>query len=136
MSSGKVDRKALEQMDVKFLERQSVRVEPRTESERTVARLVEEIMGFEDIGIEDNLFELGANSLSLARMAILIRETFDIEFPTRLLFDKPTVKQLAYQIDTKISSKLNSNNLTIDVDHLSENEMDTLLLSLIEEGWE
>ncbi|MNC72613.1 hypothetical protein D3C75_1236870 [compost metagenome] len=69
-------------------------------------------------------------------MAILIRETFDIEFPTRLLFDKPTVKQLAYQIDTKISSKLNSNNLTIDVDHLSENEMDTLLLSLIEEGWE
>jgi aryl carrier-like protein len=56
------------------------------------------------VGVDDNLFELGASSLKL----IEIHETIDRDFPGLIdlteLFDHPTIAQLAKHLQSKIAA--------------------------------
>ncbi|HEY6393121.1 MAG TPA: amino acid adenylation domain-containing protein, partial [Bryobacteraceae bacterium] len=52
---------------------------------------------------DDRFFELGGHSLLASRLAARIRNTFQIEFPLAIVFEKPTVSLLASEVETALS---------------------------------
>ncbi len=96
--NGKLDRAALP------VPKRSVaragQVEPRTDVERTVARIWAEILEVPDLGIDDNFFELGGHSLLANQVIARIRRTFGAELPMRAVFEAPTVARLATEVES------------------------------------
>ena len=73
--------------------------EPETETERTLAGFWSELLGVQNIGINDNFFDLGGHSLIAVRLFRMIKKAFDIEFPISVLFQAPTIAQCAELIE-------------------------------------
>jgi phthiocerol/phenolphthiocerol synthesis type-I polyketide synthase E len=73
-------------------------VEPRDDFERGLARIWEDLIGVEPIGINDNFFDLGGHSLLATKVTARLREDFQIELPVRALFESPTIAELAGSI--------------------------------------
>lgn len=70
-------------------------VAPRTPAEETLAGLWTDVLGVERVGIHDNFFTLGGNSLLGTLLVTRLRETLRVEMPLRRLFERPTVSELA-----------------------------------------
>jgi hypothetical protein len=66
-------------------------VEPRGETERAVAGIWRGVLGIAEIGAFDNLFDLGGDSLLVTQVASILRRTFQVDVPLRILFDRSTV---------------------------------------------
>jgi len=95
--NGKVDRRAL---PAPPRERNGNEyVAPRTETERALAEVWEEILRVDRAGVEDNFFDLGGHSLIATQLLWRIREVFDVELPMRTLFERPTISALAERIE-------------------------------------
>jgi amino acid adenylation domain-containing protein len=61
--NGKVDQKSLPAVESAFAVQESAYVPPRTEQEEKLAQVICEVLRLDRVGITDNLFELGADSL-------------------------------------------------------------------------
>ncbi|NEP59018.1 MAG: amino acid adenylation domain-containing protein [Symploca sp. SIO2G7] len=96
-ANGKVDRKALPGPDI--IERETECVAPRTVVEKQLAQIWTEILGVTQIGIYDDFFSLGGNSLGAMRLIFKTRETFRVEFPLQNFFEAPTVKNVAEYLE-------------------------------------
>ncbi|MEM7581914.1 MAG: SDR family NAD(P)-dependent oxidoreductase [Acidobacteriota bacterium] len=73
-------------------------VAPRDELEESIAVIWRELLGVAQVGINDNLLELGGDSLLATRMISRLREVVGFELPIRLFFEAPTIDQLATAI--------------------------------------
>jgi len=71
----------------------------RTPTERKLAQIWEEFLKAPNIGIHDDFFDLGGQSLTAIRVVARIRDAFAIDLPLRNLFDQPTIAGLAGVID-------------------------------------
>jgi acyl transferase domain-containing protein/acyl carrier protein len=69
--------------------------EPRNDLEWQVAAVWEELFGIRPIGVDDNFLELGGHSLLAIQMATQLRGVFEVELPVTVLFEAPTVGELA-----------------------------------------
>ncbi|HEV2619508.1 MAG TPA: SDR family oxidoreductase, partial [Acidobacteriaceae bacterium] len=73
--------------------------------EKRVARVFQDVLGIEAIGLEDNFFELGGNSLvSLQILAELQRE-FETQLSPVLLFEAPSVSAVSQRLASLISGE-------------------------------
>ncbi len=92
--SGKVDRKVLlkQKIDLKSSQEYAA---PRTETEKQLTGIWEEILGIDRVGIYDNFFELGGHSLLALQMVAKIRQRLGIECEVKNIFDYSTVSELA-----------------------------------------
>jgi amino acid adenylation domain-containing protein len=94
--SGKVDRTALRRNELgpdelRALSR-SVVTAPRDEAERSVLRLLREVLGADhEIGVHDNFWLFGGHSLLATRFVARVRESFDARFTLEQFFLDPTV---------------------------------------------
>jgi acyl carrier protein len=52
-------------------------------------------LGLDSIGVDENLFDLGANSLLATMIVSRLMVSFGVELPLTLIFDLPTVSELA-----------------------------------------
>lgn len=98
-ANGKIDRHALAALEVEAQERTTDYVAPRTETERSLAAIWGELLGLDQVGVDDDVFDLGAHSLLAMKALTRIREAFGIDLVLRNLFEHPTVAQLAPMID-------------------------------------
>ncbi|MCC5666144.1 amino acid adenylation domain-containing protein [Nostoc sp. CHAB 5784] len=96
--NGKVDRKALPAPELTQLSSPNY-IPPATPIENLLAGIWAEILGLNKVGIHDNFFELGGHSLIATRVMSQIRQVFQIELPLRCLFEKPTIAELAKEIE-------------------------------------
>ena len=109
--NGKLDRKALPAPDNAQLRSAEDHVAPRDPTERTLARLWENLLKLDKIGVHDNFFELGGHSLIATRLASQIRKEFDVEIPLRSIFENPTIQGLALQIAEKRAASMASEDV-------------------------
>jgi amino acid adenylation domain-containing protein len=72
---------------------------PRSQTEETVAGLVAALLERPAVGCEDNLFDLGAHSLTLSRLVLAIRAASGAEIELQQAFDCPTVAAIATLVD-------------------------------------
>lgn len=93
--NGKVDRLALIRTIPTKPERNSTFAEPETEDERAIAAILGEILATGRVGANDNFFDLGANSLQLARFHSRLQSAFDPDLRIVSLFQNATVRALA-----------------------------------------
>ncbi|MEH2112689.1 SDR family NAD(P)-dependent oxidoreductase [Nostoc sp.] len=74
-------------------------IAPRSEIERTLADIWQEIFSIEQIGIYDSFFELGGDSLLATIVISRLRKTLNIELPYKRFFDEPTIAKLALVVE-------------------------------------
>ncbi|MGH3777952.1 MAG: amino acid adenylation domain-containing protein [Pseudonocardiaceae bacterium] len=70
-------------------------VAPRTETERVLARIWADVLGVRTVGVEDDFFALGGDSILSFRALSRIREAFGSELSARTVFDTRTIARLA-----------------------------------------
>lgn len=63
--------------------------------EARLADLFAEVLGVERVGIDDDFFDLGGDSLGVLELLAAINEVFRVELPARAVLEAPTVAQLA-----------------------------------------
>ncbi|MFF0352979.1 amino acid adenylation domain-containing protein [Nocardia sp. NPDC003167] len=94
---GKLDRRAL---PAPVLEHAAFRA-PATPVEQIVAGTFAQVLDLgEDtqLGLDDDFFALGGNSLLATQVAARLGAALDTDFPVRLLFEAPTVEALAQRL--------------------------------------
>ncbi|MGH8889217.1 MAG: non-ribosomal peptide synthetase [Acidothermaceae bacterium] len=92
--NGKTDRRALPAPDSAATARDDV-VPPRDELEARLVEAWQEVLGIAPIGVTDNFFDLGVDSLTAARLFARIERDFGTKLPLAPVFRAPTVAALA-----------------------------------------
>ncbi len=92
--SGKIDRKALPAPDVKRPELDVAFVAPQTQVQKTLANVWADLLAIDRVGIDDNFFDLGGNSL-LSIQAVAQLEGHGLKLPIVKLYQHPTVRACA-----------------------------------------
>lgn len=93
MASGKVDRRALPAPD--YAKTAGSRRGPRNPTEEILCAVFAETLGVPAVDIDSNFFEIGSDSLMVARAVSKIRSTFQVELPLGTLFEATNVADLA-----------------------------------------
>ena len=96
--NGKVDRKALPAYKAEGGAAATVGRQA-SEVERVVAGIWKEVLGVEEVGIEDNFFEVGGHSLLATQVMARVREAFGVEMELRRMFEAATVADLSLLIE-------------------------------------
>ena len=99
-SSGKLDRKLLPEPVFEV----AVFRAPVTPVEQIVASVFSAVLGVERVGLDDDFFALGGNSLIATRMAARLGQALDAQVPVRVLFEASSVELLAARMESEIGS--------------------------------
>ncbi|WP_072803374.1 non-ribosomal peptide synthetase [Rhodococcoides yunnanense] len=94
---GKLDRRALPAPEVGISFRQFRA--PTTPIEETVATVFSDVLGAPVVGLDDDFFELGGNSLIATQVVARLGAALDAQVPVRAIFESPTVAQLAIRVE-------------------------------------
>lgn len=92
--NGKVNRLALETMDLSLKSKQGY-LAPRNDTEETLVAIWAEVLALapEKIGVNDSFFELGGHSLLATQVISKIRSQFEIELPLKTMFEQETIAE-------------------------------------------
>jgi amino acid adenylation domain-containing protein len=107
-SNGKVDRALLPAVCDENMLRDDVQVGPLTPTEQRIAGIVGSLLGLEGVGVNDNFFFLGGNSLFGTQVIARLREAFHVEVSLLALFDHPTVADTAAEVERLMMARLDS----------------------------
>lgn len=72
---------------------------PRTEAEGLVAAVFAQVLGLDRVGVHDDLFGLGGNSLHAAQVIGRINDATDMDAPVSLVFEYPNVSELTQALE-------------------------------------
>jgi amino acid adenylation domain-containing protein len=104
-ASGKVDRLALTELHSAASRlRDKTFIAPRTPTELSLAKIWAEVLNIERVGIYDNFFGLGGDSLLTVRLLKQIHKQFENELSLSTLFLNPTIESLATTLSSKADS--------------------------------
>ena len=78
---------------------------PRTPTEEQLSRIWAEILCLDQVGTDDNFFDLGGHSLAATRVVSQVIKMFQLAVPLRSLFEAPTVAKMAAVITANQAQK-------------------------------
>jgi amino acid adenylation domain-containing protein len=78
---------------------------PRSQAEWQLAKIWADLLGLNEVGVDEDLFALGADSLLVAQLLSRLRAGFGVDFSFRDIFDAPTVAALATHIEAAKKGK-------------------------------
>jgi acyl carrier protein len=79
---------------------------PRDETEQRIARIWQDVLGIDEVGINDNFSRLGGHSLLAIRIVADLRKAFQIDLSIKALFDAPTVAELSSYIKEHVIAEI------------------------------
>lgn len=74
-------------------------VAPRTALESQLATVWAQVLGVDQVGVQDNFFHLGGHSILATQLVIQLHAAIGVELPIRIFFETPTVESMAQAID-------------------------------------
>ncbi|MFC0200290.1 type I polyketide synthase [Paracoccus rhizosphaerae] len=83
----------------------SAYVEPRTDLERSLAGFFRELLGVQQVGVDDGFFDLGGHSLIAVRLFAMIRKAYGVDLPLATLFEAPNVAALATLLESRLGPR-------------------------------
>ena len=116
--NGKVDRSALPSPSESRPDLASAYVAPQTVTESKVADIWAQTLNVKRVGIYDNFFDLGGNSVPAVQVIAKINALFGIDLPIRAFFERPTVADVSETIEECLIEQLEA---------LSDEEIEALL---------
>jgi len=122
-ANGKVNRQALPTpLDEPHLVKSYIA--PRTELERQVVAIWQNVLSIKRVGVHDNFFDLGGHSLMATRVVSRIRESRALDLSVASLFENPTIATLTEYIETTQWAKQSLDAVQADqVDHRQVGEL-------------
>ncbi|GEM_PF-849118 len=102
--NGKVDRKALPAPDPHRPQLESVYVAPKGELESILAKIWTQLLNIDQVGIYDNFFDLGGNSLLVLRVVSQLKDQLNIDVGITKIFQYPTINDLAQYLSQQGNS--------------------------------
>ncbi len=137
LASGKLDRNGLPSPVRARPELESTYLAPRNSLEEMLARLWAEVLGLDHVGIRDDFFtQLGGHSLLATQLIARVRNTLRGDVPLQLIFQYPTVEELAGNLasDPEAKSQLEATaTLVNQLADLSDEELDQRLRESVHE---
>jgi amino acid adenylation domain-containing protein len=115
LPSGKIDRIALPSPSLGFLAKRRTVIHGRTEIEKGLISIWQEVLELYDVSINDNFFDLGGHSLSGLRVLARVRRDFHVDVPIRGLFEAPTIAELAREVE-----KLKGQDTTVQITAIAQ----------------
>ncbi|MEG4939659.1 amino acid adenylation domain-containing protein [Microcoleus sp. F4-D5] len=107
--SGKIDRRALPAPDSQRQEQSQSYAAPQSELELLLAGVWSKLLKIDRVGIHDNFFEIGGNSLMTLQVAVQVRTLLGKDLPVVKLFQHPTIAQLANYLNEGKSASQSNN---------------------------
>jgi amino acid adenylation domain-containing protein len=107
-TNGKIDRDALPFPDVSNTLRDERCAAPRTIIEQKLSEIVAELLGLDEVGVEDNFFLIGGHSLFGTQLIARIHDCFGVTPPLLTIFDSPTAARLGQEIERLLIAKVNA----------------------------
>jgi len=101
-------------------------VAPQTTLQEVLAGVWAGILSAEKIGIEDDFFELGGDSILATQIISRLRQMFRMDLPAILLFEAPTIQKLAqYMIENETRPGLTEKTAALlkRIEGMSEEEV-------------
>lgn len=98
-ANGKVNRLGLPAPERISVELASQYVAPRTAIEHQIATVWATVLQLEQVGIHDRFLDLGGNSLLGMQIISRLRQVFPVPFVPHVLFEAPTIAELAIKIE-------------------------------------
>ena len=77
---------------------------PVTDDQRAVAAIWEEVLGIDQVGLNDDFFALGGHSLAAVQVGAKIQSRFDAQLELGDFFDRPTVAGTAVLLSALLST--------------------------------
>jgi oxalate---CoA ligase len=103
-------------------------VAPRNPTESAIAKIIAEVLDRHDVGIEDNFFAIGGDSLKGTQVMSRLETFFNLPLSNVLLFQRPTVEQLASKLaELQVEESSAVQDLVSDLEKLSPEEVELLL---------
>jgi yersiniabactin nonribosomal peptide synthetase len=123
-SNGKVDFNKLHELKELHTPKAKTRTTHSSPAEECIARLWTGLLDVKNVGVEDDFFSLGGDSLVAMRLAGYIENDFAIRLDIKDIFEHPTVSKLANLVVAR--------SIQNDYEALSDSERDLLLSTLNE----
>ena len=122
--NGKVDRNALPAPDAAGGERAD-HIAPRTPEEEALATLWSDLLNLQRVDVRGNFFDLGGHSLLATQMLARIEYDFGVELPLRVLFESPTLEQMAARVATacEAADQLAMASMLQNFENMSDDEI-------------
>jgi len=132
--NGKIDRKALPEptLSRSHPETGGTFVEPTTDNEKIIARIWKDLLLVEEVGIYENFFDLGGNSMNVIRLNWELKETFGIDIPVALLFRNLTIDFLSKYLGQEEMKTKNREKHIEALDRGQDTLMDTVSKLIVE----
>ncbi len=96
--SGKINRKALPEVDLTNISNDVEYIQPQTEMQRALASIMENVLNYSPIGLNDNFFDLGGDSLKAIEFVSKAHGE-GIYFNLQDVFDNLTLEQMYESIE-------------------------------------
>lgn len=102
-ANGKINRRALAAMDAVAINTGTIYVEPTNKIEEKLVTIWSELLGLEKeaIGIENNFFDLGGNSILAIKLLSVVNKSFDAPITLVNLYSESTIYKLAQFLSGK-----------------------------------
>ncbi|MFI1185737.1 amino acid adenylation domain-containing protein [Streptomyces californicus] len=108
LTSGKIDRLELARQavpDPPTAPGETLYQAPRTETERALARIWQDLLRIERVGRDSDFMSLGGQSLLAMRLIARVRGGFHVRLPARTVFDAPTLARFAAVVDEAVAER-------------------------------
>src|SRR6185437_14583940 len=105
-SNGEIDRNRLTPPDETNTFTDQVSDRAQTLVQEKLASIVSGLLNLQGIGIHENFFFLGGNSLLGTQIIASVRETLGVDLSLLTLFEGPTIAQLSAEIEQSLYVKL------------------------------
>jgi tyrocidine synthetase-3 len=108
---------------------------PKSSLQKTIAQTWQEVLGREKVGITDNFFDLGGNSLDFVKISNILKEKLDKEIPVINLLTYPTIRSLELFLNRDREDTLSGHNPEDHTQLIDEGkELMLQTLNLLDDG--